>query len=198
MTERPILFNGEMIRAILDGRKTVTRRPVRCGGALDYFADEEGEVGTSVDGGHSGWGLYVYSTEYPDEGSEFVPSPYGKPGDLLCGRLDVGLCIRCDGRLFAGISEDGSAWEYDRCKKCDASWMHSPPRVPPFGPVPLRVTAVRVDRLQDITPDQREAEGHDKDTVGWDSWDAIYKAKGFGWEANPWVWVTEFERVSHE
>lgn len=187
--ELPILFNGAMVRAILDGRKTVTRRPVSGLPNVDIEAID------AVGGGEYCTVVMSSYRMYGVRGGSVAPSAFGKAGDLLCVRLDLGPCIRCDGRLFADISDDGSAWEYDRCTRCNASWMHSPPRVPLFGPVPLRVTVVRAERLQDITPDQREAEGHDRNAVAWDSWDAIYKAKGYGWDANPWVWVIEFERV---
>ena len=77
MKERPILFGGPQVRAILEGRKTQTRRPVKP--QPNMFAQPSWQQG----GGHSGVGWYCGEEEYPDEGSCFWKSPFGQPGDRL-------------------------------------------------------------------------------------------------------------------
>ena len=122
MKERPIGFNEEMVRAILDGKKTQTRRPIKqqYGGVHDC--------------------------------------PYGKVGDRL--------------------------------------WVRETSRIT------LEITNVRIERVQDISEHNAKAEGvmPDKETGGCVDafmflWDEIYASKGFGWDANPWVWVIEFKKM---
>ena len=58
--------------------------------------------------------------------------------------------------------------------------------------------SVTVERLQDITPAECDAEGFDGAGAFIAAWNRIYSAKGLGWDRNPWVWRIEFEGVNHE
>lgn len=227
MKARPILMSGPMVRAILTGQKTQTRRVVK-GASLEWinwFADEDNHDRPAMfDGGaecHSGAGIYVYSDNYPDEGSVLLKSPYGQPGD----RLWVKETIRLTENWHDGAKDhdvavyvaDGAPTSLDRW-----TWQrHVLPSIhcPRFlSRITLEIVSVRVERLQDITEADAIAEG----CVGFDpeprtEGGTIYVRKGVSskpdpvshfhvlwesingpgsWAANPWVWRVEFKRVT--
>lgn len=216
MVERPILFSGEMVRAILDGRKTQTRRVVT---HRRYWCMEERDDG-------SPWPFfdpYVYAEPEAIE----VPCPYGEPGDLLYVRETHAIvpasAYRCsredDGSPVPHrVSPEGVPWV-----NCWAiyreGWTRSQPshwrpsiHMPRWASrITLRVTGVRVERVQDISTDDAfwegvedcHEDGHDDCFYGTAGprcsfrrlWDHINGPRRYGWDANPWVWVVEFERV---
>ena len=190
---KPILFNTEMVRAILEGRKTVTRRVVKpqppatsvvrkrsCAWDWSFWAD--------CDMGH------------------LMKPPY-HPGDILWVRETWA-------KSMAGTfmyRADDKAIMVERWHPS----IHMPREA---ARIFLRVTDVRPERLNDITDVQAKAEGvsmplpAQKDPeyaeyIGgyWgafaDLWDSTIKPKDiptYGWEANPWVFVIEFERISKD
>jgi hypothetical protein len=178
--EKPILFSNAMIRAVLAGTKTQTRRVVK-GTALEWLR--------------------------PDGFTpEFVASeenrlcPYGHPGDQLWvretwRRYGDGIAYRADFHDKAFADSVHAPWKPS---------IHMPRAA---ARIQLEVTDVRVERLQAISAEDARAEGHprreeitDEEThrdaaVDWyrDLWDSI---NGPGsWNANPWVWVVEFRRL---
>jgi hypothetical protein len=183
MITRPILFSGAMVRALLDGSKTQTRRAlkVRCQ-----------EIGERDDGSRWPW------SENPDTAADhWHVCPYGHAGDRLWVRET--FCDLGDGEI-----------EYRADGECDPNVV---PRWTPSIHMPraasrilLEIVAVRVERLQDITEGDAWAEGVDKAEVlsmpCADGATAAYSAlwqriNGAGsWEANPWVWVVEFKRTT--
>lgn len=189
---KPILFNTEMVRAILNNRKTVTRRAVK-GYALDHL---ELDTDCSIVG--------VYNQ---DEGRVFPMMDYApyRPGDILYvretwNRLLGDWLYKADQK--PGMKNPGK-WRPSIHMPCEAARIF------------LRVTDVRVERLQDITPEQIDAEGCKE--YGYSTgtgelmqsspcyfsimWDSTIKPADhalYGWEANPWVWVIEFERTTKE
>lgn len=169
----PILFNTEMVRAILDGRKTCTRRLVKPQPTAHY-------------------------------GTLCIKSPY-QPGDILYVRetwMDyAGLIMYkadCDKYKLESLNFAGFGWKPS---------IHMPKNV---ARIWLKVTDVRVERLQDITNDGCVAEGIyssrcdtcidkgyseiDEFTEIWDSTIKKPDLDRYGWHANPWVWVIEFEQ----
>lgn len=186
---KPILFNTEMVKAILDGRKTVTRRVVK-------FSH----------GQNPQWSGYV-----PDGailyGSNNVPAakaPY-RPGDIL----------------YVRETWNRNPWEYRKfIYKAngygpDRPWLPSIHMPKEAARLFLRVTGVRAERLQDITPEQIDAEGckeygYSTKTgelmpsspsffkIAWDNTINPADLGTYGWAANPWVWVIEFERITKE
>lgn len=166
VNERPILFSGEMVRAILEGRKTQTRRVVKAAvsSALEYFGSEDiPPIVKYSDEGHSGPGWYIHSEEYPDEGSVQAICPYGAPGSKLwvretwgqhaCPQHDMGqppgtlcLCLRA-GTVYRADREMGIRWRPS---------IHMPRWA---SRITLEVTGVRVERLQDISEEDAKAEG---------------------------------------
>lgn len=209
MAEKPILFNTEMVRAILEGRKTQTRRVVK---------PQPKEGFTAVCYPYSGFYEYRYGA-----------GAYWK--NALCAIDDV-LWVRetwGDYREFTEDGESGFFYLYKadypdgaravplpETEKTDyaenwalPSWRPSIHMPREAARIFLRVTGVRIERLQDISGKDCVAEGCDADMlseVGEDFirgvfngiWDSTIKEKDFpfySWDANPWVWVISFERI---
>lgn len=210
MKERPILFSGPMVRAILEGRKTVTRRVVK---------PQPDFLGSMTDP----------TTPFKTLGAGLhgqIVCPYGQTGE----RLWVRETCRAE-ELISG--EDGVRYLADDAwmmikddSRAAIDWLRlynyaqDKGRMVPSIHMPrwasrilLEITAVRVERLQDISGDQAEAEGVDaalcrqfletspsrhecKEAVihGFAGLWASINGNG-SWDANPWVWVVEFKRV---
>ena len=191
---KPILFNTEMVRAILEGRKTVTRRVVMPQPKAALFPMPDSMC----------WPGCFANAEEP-----MVYRPPYKSGDILYVRetwaeMPYGFVYRVDG-------EEPDGWD------CDDRWRPSIHMPREAARLFLRVTGVRVELLQDIDDDGAKAEGanyQDGKNVGWEEkmrrtaidrfaeiWDNTIKLADrlrYGWEANPWVWVIEFERISKD
>lgn len=221
----PILFNTEMVRAILDDRKTATRRVIKKSQCTLLNKKETSELERE--------GLHAPFDGMTD--AELIASTYKPPyqkGDILYVRETWAFmpCIGCDGdyaRPGTGMNcYDTQAVEYDDGESISdgcfiyRSYFKKPWRINwrPSIHMPkqaariwLRVIDVRVERLRDITEEQAVKEGlykgwHRTKTSSWAStakqafmwvWDMTIKRSKislYGWIANPWVWVIEFER----
>lgn len=222
MAIKPILFNTEMVRAIMYGRKTCTRRIVKDGIPDDAMW---GYTAFTPKGYISCRG--VYADGY---GEGFYKLPY-QPGDLLYVRETWGISNMDDESKMAYIVYRASEeQENEGCRevhlpdekfeKMYESMAESEPEWRPSIHMPkeaariwLKVTDVRVERLQDITDDGAKAEGanwKNGKNVGWEEkmrrtaverfaeiWESTIKKTDkhiHGWNANPYVWVIEFER----
>lgn len=220
MRERPIIFNGPMVRAVLSNDKTQTRRTK----GLEYVSrpenDPDGWCCARVADGHA----YMVYKHSPHERA--IRCPYGKPGDRLWVREawsndfanhyphDVVWYAADNGRRHDIELRNGVRGIYS-----PKSGAFVPFRWKPSIHMPrsacrliLEIVRVRVERLQAVTEAEARAEGiHQQSTTGWFSvagtggagttacaafallWQSI---NGPGaWEANPWVWVVEFRRV---
>lgn len=169
MKERPILFSGPMVRAILEGRKTQTRRLVKPQPTI-VDADNAEHAWWSYADGHEGVGWYVADSEYLDEGSEIRRCPYGRPGDRLWvketwtaerrdnmpedQRILVAYRASCDGDSFDLVEPDGSI-----ARARVVRWKPSIFMPREFSRITLEVTGVGVERLQSITEEDARAEG---------------------------------------
>ena len=194
--ERPIIFSGEMVRAILDGRKTQTRRVIRPQ-PPDWV--HELRVGVS--------GLWVgFDKDGCERGYE-VRCPYGVPGDTLWIRethhqhKDGSVTYRADmdsEGLFWSLRNDGCQHEYIVDKWTPS--IHMPRWA---SRISLTVKDVRVERVQDISEEDARDEGVEFAPAGpgnctnyvigfADLWDSINAKRGYGWDVNPWVWRVEF------
>ncbi len=227
--ERPILFSAPMVRAILDGRKTVTRRAVK--GFQIPTEDTAIPVGdrqrwSAIGQRDPRYGFCVFGSTEPEcakELEEYAPCPYGRRGDRLWVRetfIDLhgtGVEHRADpdGPLqrYAYAADYRPGSHSDEARK-DFGLKHKPSIHMPRAAcrILLEITDVRVERLQDISGDQAEAEGVDtamcqqfleispsqhlcKEAVI-HGFAGLWQSTGGDWDANPWVWVVEFKRVT--
>lgn len=208
--ERPILFSGPMVRAILAGTKTQTRRVVK--DATGAFWD------------HAAWTPHVERDGIhwrTNDAHRFLMHhhrpPYGFRGDRLWVREtwapfshpELFTCVK-----FAADKAvmKPTMWTNEQGAWCEAHeeddvWRPSIHMPRWASRLTLEVVAVRVERLQDISESDARAEGYPGTEVngrhipwsprGWFTalWDSLKAARGFGWAANPWVWVVEFRRV---
>jgi hypothetical protein len=195
MTERPILFSGPMVKAILDGRKTQTRRIVK-----PQPASHQGKIEWSDH--NPGW--WIVQGDVSNTWSR-VRCPYGTPGDRLWVKEKFGISAN---GYFYSEHADGTvkvAWKSGRFM----------PRV--ASRLTLEITDIRVQRLQeisgkDILTGGAVARAHD-DQFGhnpvsafdgkvyldlislWRAgWDSINRKRA-PWASNPWVWALSFKRV---
>lgn len=180
----PMLFNTEMVRAILAGKKTETRRVVR----PKYKGDESGfEVLTNMGTGER-WLEKVDEEEMSFDPPRYIAPPY-KPGDILYVRETW-----CKGSLDYGKEQ-----YYYRADNLTfhCRWNPSIHMPKAAARIWLRITDVKVERLQDIDDDGVVAEGLQIGDPYDELWNSTIKKKDrnrYGWEANPWVWVIKFER----
>ena len=202
MAIKPILFNAEMVRANLDGRKSCTRRIAKpqwkeCPNCRyvhnEYIYDNlEGNV-------------YCARCGYPL--APVINAPY-KPGDILYVRETwhkytkrVGKGENCHLAEFYGYKASVANSE-----DANEPWKPSIHMPKEAARIWLKVTDVRVERLQEITEVQAQAEGCNSGLlIGActargqfeDLWNSTIKKSDldrYGWDANPWVWVNEYER----
>ncbi|RYM47270.1 hypothetical protein [Serratia proteamaculans] len=201
MKERPVIFNGEMVRAILDGRKTQTRR------ALNWKRQPYTEMAERDDGS-----LWPWAEDGDRGGDIWFPCPFGEVGDRLWVRETwQGPLVdeehfedyranadKFQTPEFCEYAADGGA----RPEFCDLDdnahqgWRPSIHMPRWASRTLLEITAVRVERLQDISEADAIAEGGTKHfNIDWFGplWASIYGVDS--WNANPWVWVIEFKRV---
>jgi hypothetical protein len=203
MKERPILFKGEMVRAILEGRKTQTRRIVK-------------PQPRRVDGGVPFGDAPAWAHAEP--GSMMMRCPHGKLGDRLWVKENWATSHHCDHLKPREIDSD---WRihYAADGQIGGLLKRSNIHMPRWASrITLEITGVRVERLQDISEADAKAEGveslHDQFCVvekwlpkTWETgdcgsnkfifatlWQSI---NGDGsWDANPFVWVVEFRRLT--
>lgn len=188
MKERPILFSGPMVRAILEGRKTQTRRGVKPQGAI--LTDDMARA----------FGV----RPPPTQNNPVIPCPYGAPGDRLWVKETHARCTGCHGVDWRA-DDDGQR----TCRQCDSplgNWKPSIFMRREYSRITLEIEAVRVERLQDISDYDSYREGAESmaGTItgpycmsfneGFrDLWQSI---NGPGsWDLNPWVWVISFKRI---
>lgn len=189
MDAKPIIFSGEMVRAILDGHKTQTRRVIK-----PQFNQTWGAGVRNQDPDY--FSVHVDIKE-PDGEWRWLRCPYGKAGDILWVRE---TWAHVDGAIW--YAADGIDIPRNDGVKLRPS-IHMPRWA---SRITLEITNVRVERLFDISQEDAKAEGVSIEAtrtlthVGAFAitWDAINKKRGYGWEGgtNPWLWVVEFRRAA--
>lgn len=221
MKERPILFKGAMVLAILDGRKTQTRRviqPQPTGELRPISEWSRGLAAACHDHNPDADKLTEHSNRlkgkvFPfttDSGGLMSPTcPYGQPGDKLWVR-EAWRTIGDDGRCNDVPPRDlqpSPVW-YEADGKAAISELVGKYRPPMFmlrwaSRITLEITNVRVERLQEISNDDAFAEGINRPIDARYPvdefralWGSINATRGFGWDVNSWVWVVEFRRIS--
>jgi len=200
MSEKPILFNGEMVQAILDGRKTQDRRVIKpqpdyshLKAGVELEAHKCPQLGP-VHIGRQEWGLYGKPYHPSDVPCYAYDCPYGQPGDRLWVRETWGRYEKADGEiLYLYITDCGPN------AHVAGGWRPSIHMPKAAARLWLRVIDIRVEQVQDICLDDIEAEGIPQDIFKQGiafrkHWDSINAKRGYGWNKNPFVWVVVFER----
>ncbi|HID3656001.1 TPA: morphogenetic protein [Serratia marcescens] len=203
MKERPVIFNGEMVRAILNGRKTQTRRAIS--DRHLHLIDVASQVGECYP--------LEYGIDHANSQSYYREHcPFGQVGDRLWVRemFASGLCTKTTLAYRATHKREDLEEGWNETIKWTPS-IHMPRWA---SRIMLEITAVRVERLNDISQDDAQAEGMEltgwrpsysnPDNSGLDEtltpydnfamlWGTIYGEEN--WSANPWVWAISFRRV---
>lgn len=187
---RPILFKGEMVRAILDGRKTQTRRIIK----RQPLAPP---TGPNFDGAWS-WTI--------DPVTHYFACPQGQPGDRLWVK-ETFYDSRHESKRTPWTYRSSTSIDEDLSR--DFAWTPSIFMPRSASRLTLEIVSVRVERLCAISHEDAKAEGvtipkdgeWGKLALTWDDFRGLYKllwesinGKG-SWAANPWVWVIEFKRL---
>ena len=213
---KPILMNTEMVNAILAGRKTQTRRLIKPQPPFDndsiylrYVKDGIARFGRGTPG--NSCALCDRKMPYQSDDVLYVRETWTVWNGNYEYKADVDdgygpFCSSCTLDICAGDCNSVLKWRPS---------IHMPKEA---ARIFLRVTGVRVERLQDVTLDDATAEGCQGKFIGcgecagagWeilpedefaDVWNSTIKESDldkYGWDANPWVWVIEFERISKE
>lgn len=204
MKERPILFSGPMVRAILEGRKTQTRRAIKA----DIFEAE-------VEWNPTGRTQVSINCTYGKPGERlWVRETWREADSLLLGGSEIDPpCIfayKADNSIrgFDGQIYDTFGLNFERLKWRPSIFM---PRA--ASRILLEITDVRVERLQDISESDARAEGVEqwpdgnfkaytktpgKFTYAKDAFRTLWQSINGpeSWVENPWVWVIEFKRIA--
>lgn len=218
MKERPILFSGEMVLAILEGRKTQTRRVLKKqpekstwegldGYRFDVRFFDDVICGTTRK--HSCGVRFANRLHQRQDCALWVPCPYGQPGDRLwvketfsAERLGGSPGNPHYGAKGSGVCINYLADDYS-CNFNEPDWCdffkHEKTMPSIFMPrwasrITLEIVSVRVERLHAITIEDAKAEGVETTDQYAELW---AKINGWeSWDANPWVWVIEFKKIA--
>ncbi len=216
MKERPLLFSAPMVRALIAGTKSQTRRVVKAPG-WDPASPEYGGLTGIKQHADERIGLQAYFWHARSALAHGVRCPYGQPGDRLWVRetwrewSDAAWHYAADG-LVLPKQRDRELAEF-LAQRAPFTWesytwrpsIHMPRAA---SRITLEVTGVRVERLKDISAD----DAYDEGAADWaaetqrngNKWPNIVRAyqglwesiNGPGsWDANPWVWVLSFRRL---
>ena len=210
--ELPILFSAPMVSAILEGRKTVTRRAVKPVRGYEKFDNCRPDKAAPS---HAVWWHGQFETV-----GTMQYCPYGKPGERLWVRETWVADAQVDAVAPRDLSQ-GEPIQYpaDGDVRQAGCAMITPGKFRPSIHMPrwasrilLEITDVRVERLQDITPEQCITEGvdttmcrqfletapsrHTLKEAEIHGFSGLWNSVGGDWDANPWCWVVEFKRVT--
>ncbi len=218
MKEKPILFSSEMVRAILEGRKTQTRRVIKHG---KHFVTQ-----CKTYQHHPGGGWWGTDGVLDAPGCDIgFTCPYGEPGDRLWVRETWATVDTYDPFSPSEIPCGSKRWPIvwyaadpgaGGLHQTTCQWVG---KVRPsiFMPrwasrITLEVVNVRVERVQEISEDDAFAEGIEVPRTGPTEfgepaeavyqymrlWDSINAKRGYPWSSNPWVWVVEWPRLKKD
>jgi hypothetical protein len=213
ISERGMIFNAEMVRALLDGRKTQTRRPIK------WKETRFTEIGEREDGSKWPW------SEDAEHACDFWhPCPFGAVGDRIWVREAFRVHSRAtDVATLVYKASERNSWT-EQTRRVPVAVCNKPATPEKWTPslhmprwasrILLEITDVRVERLNAISEEDARAEGiidggclncGEPEPCGCVNpepdatdafaylWQSIYGQES--WNANPWVWVIEFKRV---
>ncbi|ECD9440520.1 hypothetical protein DL122_03545 [Salmonella enterica subsp. salamae] len=210
MKERGMIFNAEMVRAILDGRKTQTRRPIK------WKQTRFTEMAERDDGS-----LWPWAEDCERGGDIWFACPYGEIGDRIWVRETFRVHSRAtDVATLVYRASVRNSWT-EQTHRVPVAVCNKPATPEKWTPsihmprwasrITLEITDVRVERVQDISQRDAIAEGGPPDhpsfskisrEMGFSDWPRSWFAQTWwgiygreAWNTNPWVWVIEFKRV---
>ncbi|HEL4713685.1 TPA: hypothetical protein UOA09_001951 [Klebsiella pneumoniae] len=202
ITERGIIFNAEMVRALLDGRKTQTRRPIK------WKQTRLTEICEREDGSKWPW------SEDAEHACDFWhPCPFGAVGDRIWVREAFRVHSRAtDVATLVYKASERNSWT-EQTRRVSVAVCNKPATPEKWTPslhmprwasrILLEITGVRVERLRSMSQDDARAEGviaasgpMEAGLAFRELWDSIYGEES--WKANPWVWVIEFKRIEEQ
>jgi len=172
MKERPILCIAPMVRAILDGSKTQTRRVAKL--------TDTGRI--KAVGSPRNW--------HPDDPNALIACPYGQPGDRLWVRESISATVCACGQDYC----TGYIYRADGEPPTRLKWRPSIHMPRAASRITLEIVSVRVERLLDISEADARAEGVASVSEYFELWKSINGAAPSP-ENNPWVWVVEFKTI---
>ncbi|EQB1352070.1 hypothetical protein ACYB2F_004502, partial [Salmonella enterica subsp. enterica] len=203
MKERGMIFNAEMVNAILSGRKTQTRRPIK------WKQTRFTEIAERDDGS-----LWPWAEDCERGGDIWFACPYGEIGDRIWVRETFRVHSRAtDVATLVYRASVRNSWT-EQTHRVPVAVCNKPATPEKWTPsihmprwasrITLEITDVRVERLRGLSEEDAKSEGIIPSAggvlPGWeyrinfrDLWMDIYGTDN--WEANPWVWVIEFKRV---
>jgi hypothetical protein len=210
--ERPIIFSPVMVKAILEGKKTQTRRVIK------PQPDEDGVYGITAEGFQTA--LYQ-ADEYwinTEDGDNKQVKPKYKRGDILWVREKWRNVNRQEAKPDYQYFADTL---FPKCEDYAKEWKWKPSihMKREAARIFLKVVSVNVEQIRDISEENAKAEGagictwfrpYKRDegesicfnnevptrkAAFFNLWDSINAKRGYGWESNPWVWVYEFMRI---
>jgi len=203
MKEHPILFSTDMVKAILEGRKTMTRRVIK-----PQPTDAGLEFATACEGEFSAWqddGLNL--DEHSEDGGPCQRiCPYGQVGDRLWVR-ETFVLTNYQTPVYRADFKDvnGYYWSSIASDPKDVKWKPSIYMPRWASRINLEITEIRVERVQEISEEGAKAEGIEalKPSMCCYTnrycfevlWESINAKRGYSWEANPWVWCISFKRT---
>ena len=205
MKERPIIMTAESVRAILDGHKTMTRRVVKPGRTFPMQSDWELEV--LPNGGiiRQSKDDIVFSVKSGGLSKamqdKIIRCPYGVPGDRLWVKetyaLDIPGCPN-------GVTYHADHVDPKGDGPANPIKWKSPLFMPrKYSRITLEILSVRVERVQEMTYHDLEAEGMSGELGAAIEqyiklWDSLNAKRGYPWADNPWVFVIKFEAAQGE
>ncbi len=193
---RPIIFNGEMVRAILDGRKIQTRRVIK----KDFMINPEEKYPYYIRGKYALWNSFKTLDELV---VKFCP--HGKPGDFLWVR-ETWATHPFDNKIKPSLLPRDTTVYY-RADYLSTDKKHFNWRPSIFMPrwvsrITLEITDIKVKRLKSISLQDIQAEGVTNGGNMFEEfhklWDSINAKRGYSWESDPWVWIIEFIRIDEK
>lgn len=215
MKERSILCRGSMVRAIIEGQKTQTRRVIKPQPKRDIIRAKDHPCVA-----------FELGMEWVVDAARIIKCPYGQPGDRLWVRETWAADTLWDKTSPKNIPVGQRIWyggtEYTtRPHSIRGHWRPSIHMPRWASRLTLEIVSVRVERVHDISDADAREEGAPVISFGnlkqapmsllggkgfpilssshkygfYELWDSINAKRGYGWDANPWVWVIEFKRV---
>jgi hypothetical protein len=209
--ETGMIFTGESIRAILNGKKTQTRRIIKPQPLESWMRHEITDWSEYYKRGRFGLKKHLWIC-HPTENKE-IACPHGGPGDRIWVKEAIHYSLEHTNFYYSADGQGVGNDRFVRFMESRRDWTSQYRVRPNLNPrfmfrwasrINLEITEIRVERIQDISRADAIAEGLDpfmgKDETAWRAgfqigWNEINTKRGYSWDSNPWVWVTSFRKI---